>query len=96
MDKQENESLNFLEESKKNNSQPISLPEKLFQSKPGSLLKVGTVISVHGIKGEVFVRPFNEEFEWPKDITQIFLNGRPFSVKYFRKDYFDTNMQGFL
>ena len=83
MDKQENESLDFPEESKKNNCQSISLPEKLFKSKPTSLLKVGAVASVHGIKGEIFIRPFNEDFEWPKNLKQIFLNGRPFSVKYF-------------
>lgn len=83
MSKEENESLTFPQESKKSSSQTISLPEKLFKSKPNSLLKVGTVARVHGIKGEIFIRPFNEEFQWPKDLKQIFLNGRPFSVKSF-------------
>ena len=70
----------FSRESKRKGSQKVSLPNTVFKSKPASLLKVGLVSRVHGINGEVFVRPFNEEFQWPKQLKQIFLNGRPFAV----------------
>lgn len=87
MSKQENKFINFPETTdeatKKNSVQIISLPEKLLKSKPDSLLKVGIASRIHGIKGEIFIRPFNEEFQWPKNLKQIFLNGRPFSVKFF-------------
>ena len=71
----------FPQTEERNSQKTVSVPDKLLKSKPNSLLKVGLVSRVHGIKGEVFVRPFNEEFQWPKNLKQIFLNGRPFAVK---------------
>lgn len=82
MNEQEDNVLDFFpKESKKATPQKRSLPDGLLKSKPSSLLKVGLVSRVHGIKGEVFVRPLNEEFHWPKPLKQIFLNGRPFVVE---------------
>lgn len=43
---------------------------------------MGFVSRSHGVKGEIFVHPFNESFQWPvKHLDQIFLNRRPFLVK---------------
>ena len=68
-------------EEQENSQKTVSVPDKLLKSKPDSLLKTGLVSRVHGIRGELFIRPFNEEFQWPKNLKQVFLNGMPFSVK---------------
>ena len=83
MSEQIKEVLIFPQLREEGNQKTVSVPKKLLQSKPNNLLKVGVVSRVHGIKGEILIRPFNEEFQWPKDLSQIFLNGQPFSLKFF-------------
>ena len=43
-----------------------------------SLISAGLVSRARGLSGEIFVRPFNEAFEWPTQAEKIFLNKRPF------------------
>lgn len=48
-----------------------------------SLLKIGFVSKAHGIQGEIFVRLFNPQAEWPKLIKTLFIEDQSFSVQSF-------------
>lgn len=45
-------------------------PEKL--TKALNLLKIAKVSKTHGLKGELFIRPFNQQSQWPK-LTFVYL-----------------------
>ena len=44
------------------------------------LLKIAYVAKAHGVRGEVFVQPFNEKAQWPPIIKEIFIGSAVFSV----------------
>lgn len=50
-----------------------------------SLLKVAHVSKVHGIKGEVFIRPLNSQAEWPQPIKEIVIGDLLFSVQKYSR-----------
>lgn len=52
-------------------------------TEPG-LLKIGTVLRAHGIKGEVFVRPLSGRPDWPSPLREIFIGSRRYAVNSFR------------
>ena len=43
------------------------------------------VLKAHGIKGEIFICPFNINSEWPHPIKEIFIEDSLFSVKKYSK-----------
>lgn len=45
------------------------------------LLKVASVSKVHGIRGEIFVRPLNKHADWPQPLKEIFIGNQVFPVQ---------------
>ena len=58
-------------------------------------LKCAYVTKAQGIKGELFVRPFNPKPQWPP-VREIFIDGRAFSVINYRphKEGFVFKLKG--
>ena len=45
----------------------------------------------HGIKGEIFIRPFNSQAHWPQGISSIKIGER-----FFLMEYYSSHKQGFI
>ena len=54
-------------------------------------LKVAYVSKPHGIKGELFIQPFNPQASWPSGISSIKIGEQIFSMEYYSK-----HKQGFI
>ena len=63
---------------KKTNAIPFN---SLKTKNKSQFLKVAYVSKAHGIKGEIFVCPFNIKAEWPQPLREIFIGESAFSVK---------------
>lgn len=54
--------------------------KSLRKNKP-ILLKVGTITRPHGVKGDVFVKPFNTHFDWPSSLKELFIESQNFNIE---------------
>ena len=60
---------------------------KFLKTSKSSLLKIGYISKPHGIKGEVFVKTFNENPHWP-ELNTLFVQSEtklsPFLIEFYR------------
>ena len=65
----------------------------LTKTKKTNLLKAGTVTKAHGIRGEIFVRPFHPHPDWPSKLKEIFIGEPP---KIFEVESHRPHKQGWI
>ena len=58
-----------------------------------SPLKIGVISKTHGIKGHVFIRPFNKISSWPKDLDEILIGENFLS---FKVESYTSHKDGFI
>ena len=56
-----------------------------------SFLKLAYVSKSHGIKGEIFVQPFNPKAHWPEELSSIKIGELIFSI-----ERYSAHKQGFI